>query len=135
VRWWRRRSGWGWGLVLLAGTAAAAQGPTGGPALPDSAMVAQAHFELGLMYHEQVFEALDHALAEYEKAVRAKPDYAEAQYHLGLSYHTKAKLRANDKGLYRKAAAAYKLYLKYEPRGDLATRARQNLRVVQARLR
>jgi hypothetical protein len=98
-------------------------------------MVAQAHFDLGLMYHERLFEWLDNAITEYEKAVRVKPDYAEAQYYLGLSYHTKAKLRGNDKAFYGKAEAAYKLYLKYAPNGPLASRARQHIRVVQARQR
>lgn len=132
---WLKRHGWAWGLALLASAAGAAQRPPEGPAVPDRATVAQAYFELALMYHEQVFQSLDEAIAEYEKAVRAKPDYAEAQYHLALAYHTKAKLKTNDKALYRKAVAAYKLYLKYAPKGELATRARQNLRVIQARLR
>jgi tetratricopeptide (TPR) repeat protein len=135
VRRWPRQGRWLCAFVLLAGTAAAATRHAEGPALPDSAMVAQAHFDLGLMYHERLFESLDNAIAEYEKAVRVKPDYAEAQYYLGLSYHTKAKLRSNDKALYRKAVAAYKRYLKYEPRGQLAAQARQHIRVVQARLR
>ncbi len=102
---------------------------------PDGAMVAEAHFDLGLMYHERVFESLDNAIAEYEKAVEAKPDYAEAHYHLGLSYHTKGKLGTDDKTLYRKAVAEYKLYLKYAPNGELAEKAKQNIRAVEARLR
>ncbi len=102
---------------------------------PDDGMVAEAHFDLGLMYHERVFESLDNAIAEYEKAVEAKPDYAEAHYHLGLSYHTKGKLETDDKTLYRKAVAQYKLYLKYAPNGELAEKAKQNIRAVEARLR
>jgi len=98
-------------------------------------MQADAHYELGVMYHERVFESLDQAIAEYEKAVRLKPDYAEAHYNLALSYHTKAKLGTDDKALYRKALAEYKLYLKYSPQGDLAAKAKQNIRAVEARLR
>jgi tetratricopeptide (TPR) repeat protein len=87
------------------------------------------------MYHERVFESLDLAIAEYEKSVKMKPDYAEAHYNLALSYHTKAKLGTDDKALYRKASAEYKLYLKYSPQGELATKAKQNLKVVEAKLR
>jgi tetratricopeptide (TPR) repeat protein len=123
------------GLVLLAAVTWAAQAPKEEPTPPDKGMVAEAHFELGLMFHERVFESLDSAIAEYEKAVKAKPDYAEAYYHLGLSYHTKAKLGTDDKALYRKAVAAYRQYLKFAPSGELAAKAKQNIRVVEARLR
>lgn len=102
---------------------------------PDSRMQAEAYYELGVMYHERVFESLDLAIAEYEKAVKAKPDYAEAHYNLALSYHTKAKLGTDDKALYRKAVAEYKLYLKLSPQGDLAGKAKQNIRALEARLR
>jgi tetratricopeptide (TPR) repeat protein len=102
---------------------------------PDRRMQAEAHYELGVMYHERVFESLDQAIAEYERAVRLKPDYAEAQYNLGLSYHTKAKLGTDDRALYRKALAAYRLYLKYSPQGELATKAKQNIRAVELKLR
>jgi tetratricopeptide (TPR) repeat protein len=124
---------WLAGFVLVAGVAMAAQPAR--EAKPDGAMVAEAHFELGLMHHERVFESLDSAILEYEKAVKLKPDYAEAHYHLGLSYHTKAKLGTDDKALYRKAIAEYKLYLKLAPAGELADKAKQNIRAVEARLR
>jgi tetratricopeptide (TPR) repeat protein len=102
---------------------------------PDGRMQAEAFYELGVMYHERVFESLDLAIAEYEKAVKAKADYAEAHYNLALSYHTKAKLGTDDKALYRKAVAEYKLYLKYSPQGELAEKAKQNIRALEARLR
>jgi tetratricopeptide (TPR) repeat protein len=102
---------------------------------PDRGSQAEAYYELGVMYHERVFESLDLAIAEYEKAVKAKPDYAEAHYNLALSYHTKAKLGTDDKVLYRKAVAEYKLYLKYSPQGELADKAKQNIRALEARLR
>ena len=106
-----------------------------GAKAPDRRMQAEAHYELGVMYHERVFESLDQAITEYEKAVKLKPDYAEAHYNLALSYHTKAKLGTDDKGLYRKALAEYKLYLKYSPQGDLAAKAKQNIKALEARLR
>ena len=102
---------------------------------PDRQTQAEAHYELGVMYHERVFESLDLAIAEYEKSVKMKPDYAEAHYNLALSYHTKAKLGTDDKALYRKAVAGYKLYLKYSPQGELANMAKQNLKVLEAKLR
>jgi tetratricopeptide (TPR) repeat protein len=102
---------------------------------PDRSAQAEAYYELGVMYHERVFESLDLAIAEYEKAVKAKPDYAEAHYNLALSYHTKAKLGTDDKVLYRKAVAEYKLYLKFSPEGELASKAKQNIRALEARLR
>jgi Tfp pilus assembly protein PilF len=106
-----------------------------GAKAPDRGMQAKAYYELGVMYHERVFESLDLAIAEYEKAVKAKPDYDEAHYNLALSYHTKAKLGTDDKALYRKAVAEYKLYLKYSPKGELAEKAKQNIRALEARLR
>jgi Tfp pilus assembly protein PilF len=109
--------------------------PQDGVKPPDRQMQAEAYYELGVMYHERVFESLDLAIVEYEKAVKAKPDYAEAHYNLALSYHTKAKLGTDDKALYRKAVAGYKLYLKYSPQGELANTAKQNIKAVEAKLR
>jgi hypothetical protein len=138
-------------LVMLLGAWASAQAPGGKDATrppviakgqdgdgvkpPDRQMQAEAHYELGVMYHERVFESLDLAIAEYEKAVKSKADYAEAHYNLALSYHTKAKLGTDDKALYRKAVAEYKLYLKFSPQGALADKAKQNIKVVEAKLR
>ena len=113
----------------------AANQPTDGNKPPDRRIQAEAHYELGVMYHERVFESLDQAIAEYEKAVKLRPDYAEAYYNLGLSYHTKAKLGTDDAALYKKALNAYRTYLKYSPKGDLATKAKQNIKVVEARLK
>jgi len=118
---------------MLTTLALAAQAQDGARP-PDAQMQAEAHYELGVMHHEHVFESLDQAIAEYEKAVKLKPDYAEAHFNLALSYHTKAKLGTDDKTLYRKALAEYKTYLKYSPQGDLATKAKQNIKAVEARL-
>ena len=82
-----------------------------------------------------MFSDLDQAIAEYEQAVKLKDDFADAHYHLGLSYHTKAKLGVDDKTLYRKALREYKQYLKYLPKGQLAEKARQNIKAVESRLR
>jgi Tfp pilus assembly protein PilF len=124
------------GLVVgaLATLSFAAQSQDGAKA-PEKQMQAEAHYELGVMYHERVFESLDQAIAEYEKAVKLKPEYAEAHFNLALSYHTKAKLGTDDRNLYRKALAEYKLYLKHSPNGDLAAKAKQNIKAVEARLR
>lgn len=127
-------------LVLLGSPAAQEKGKPGTPGpdgakSPDTQMQAEAHYEIGVMYHERVFESLDQAIAEYEKAVKLKPDYAEAHFNLALSYHTKAKLGTNDKALYRKALAEYKLYLKHSPNGELAGKAKQNIKAVEVRLR
>jgi tetratricopeptide (TPR) repeat protein len=123
------------GAVSVAAAKAPDGGKQDGAKPPDNRMQAEAFYELGVMYHERVFESLDLAIAEYEKAVKAKPDYAEAHYNLALSYHTKAKLGTDDKVLYRKAVAEYKLYLKYNPQGELADKAKQNIRALEARLR
>ena len=120
------------GMLAIPAPPARAQD---GAKAPDRRMQAEAHYELGVMYHERVFESLDQAIAEYEKAVKLKADYAEAHYNLALSYHTKAKLGTDDKALYRKALAEYKLYLKYSPQGDLAAKAKQNIKALEARLR
>ena len=100
----------------------------------DALMKAEAHYELGIIHHERMFESLDQAISEYETAVRLKPDYAEAHFNLGLSYHTKAKLGIDDQKLYRKAVDEYKLYLKHSPQGEWADKAKQNIRAVEARL-
>ena len=131
-----------WGIWLLGGfvgaiitsLALAAQG-SDGTKPPDRQLQAEAHYELGVMYHGRVFDSLDQAIAEYEMAVKLKPDYAEAHFNLALSYHTKAKLGTDDKVLYKKALAEYKLYLKYSPQGDLAAKAKLNIKAVEARLR
>lgn len=119
-------------LPLLGGVLVLAQGS---PLAADPTAAAEAHFELGRLYHEKVFESLDQAIAEYEKAVRAKPDFAQAHFNLGLSYHTKARLTNDDKELYRRALAEYKLYLKYEPKGEQAVQAKQNIKALESRLR
>lgn len=124
--------GVGAALVLWLVGAAVAQD---GTKPPDRQMQAQAHYELGVMYHEQVFSRLDKAIAEYEKATKLWPQYGEAHFNLALSLHTKAKLGTDDKALYRKALAEYKLYLKYSPQGELAAKAKLNIRAVEARLR
>jgi tetratricopeptide (TPR) repeat protein len=99
------------------------------------ATTAEAHYELGVSYHERMFADLDQAITEYEQAVKLQSDFAEAHYYLGLSYHTKAKLGVDEKVLYRKALKEYKLYLQYLPKGPLAEKARQNIKVVESRLR
>lgn len=106
-----------------------------GNAAADPRMRAEAHYELGVLYHERVFESLDRAIVEYEQAVKLRADYAEAHYYLGLAYHTKAKLGNDEAALYKKALAAYQRYLKLSPKGELAGRATQNIKVVEARLR
>jgi len=103
--------------------------------IPDRGATAEAHYELGVFYHERMFADLDQAISEYEQAVKLKDDFAQAHYHLGLSYHTKAKLGVDDKVLYRKALKEYKLYLKLLPKGQLAEKARQNIKAVESRLR
>ncbi|MBI2903102.1 MAG: tetratricopeptide repeat protein [Candidatus Methylomirabilis oxyfera] len=137
---WRRLRSPVAGLVVfaLAGSALAIERKAPGaerkpPA--DRTTAAEAHYELGIFYHERMFSDLDQAIGEYEQAVKLKDNFAEAHYHLGLSYHTKAKLGVDDKALYRKALREYKLYLKYLPKGQLAEKARQNIKAVELRLR
>ncbi len=127
-------------LVLLAfrGSSLAREGKSTQPERKPAANLvttAEAHYELGVSYHEQMFVDLDQAIAEYEQAVKLRDDFAEAHYHLGLSYHTKAKLGADDKVLYRKALKEYKAYLTLLPKGSLAEKARQNIKAVEQRLR
>ena len=128
----------GLAVVLAAAAATAAQNPrppAGRAAAGGDQVGAEAHFELGEMYHRQVFEALEMAIKEYEEAVRLQPDFADAHYYLGLSYHTKAKLETDDQQLYRRALQEYKRYLTRSPDGELAPKAKQNIRAVEAKLR
>jgi tetratricopeptide (TPR) repeat protein len=127
---------WGCAVALIAGAAPAALGAgQDGAKAPSPRMQAEAHYELGVMYHEKVFESLNQAIAEYEKAIKLRADYAEAHFNLALAFHTKAKLGTDDKTLYKKAVAEYKLYLKYSPQGELAAKAKQNIRAAEARMR
>ena len=140
VRW---QGGLATGLLLLAAALAGAEPPKAPPSKPpavkppagDAAEKAQAHYELGVLYHDRLFEHLDKAIEEYQAALKLKPDHAEAHYHLGLAYHTKAKLTTEDKALYRKALEEYRLYLKHKPNGELAKRAQTNIKALEARLR
>jgi tetratricopeptide (TPR) repeat protein len=125
-------------LVAIAGSAIAVERKPPAPERkppPDRTAAAEAHYELGVFYHERMFADLDQAIAEYEQAIKLKGDLAHAHYYLGLSYHTKAKLGVDEKALYRKALKEYKLYLKYLPKGELAEKARQNIKAVESRLR
>lgn len=143
------RSGTRWhgglaaGLLLLAAAFAGAEAPKAPPGKPaaakpparDAAEKAQAHYELGVLYHERLFEHLDKAIEEYQAALKLKPDHAEAHYYLGLAYHTKAKLTTEDKALYRKALEEYRLYLRHNPNGELGKSAQTNIKALEARLR
>jgi len=138
--WWWHLRGSVAGLVLLTLTGSALGVERKSPAAvrkppADRTTAAEAHYELGIFYHDRMFSDLDQAIAEYEQAVKLKDDFADAHYHLGLPYHTKAKLAVDDKTLYRKALREYKLYLKYLPKGQLAEKARQNIKAVGSRLR
>ena len=117
-------------LLLAASGAGAGQAPTGAGGSAN----AEAHFELGEMHHRQVFEALDKAIEEYERAIRLRGDFAEAHYNLGLAYHSKAKLGSDDQQLYRRALQEYRLYLRHSPNGPLAAKAKQNIAAVETLL-
>ena len=143
-----RKSAWGWWclygpatwlvVLTLSGSGLAVEGkPTTAERKPppDRTATAEAYYELGVFYHQRMFTDLDQAIAEYEEAVKLRSDFADAHYHLGLSYHTKARLGLDDKVLYRKALKEYKLYLKLLPKGQLAEKARQNIKAVESRLR
>ena len=137
---WRRFRGAAAALVVLvlSGSALAVQkkSPAAERKPPaDQTTTAEAHYELGVFYHQRMFADLDQAIAEYEQVVKLRSDFADAHYHLGLSYHTKAKLGVDEKALYRKALKEYKLYLKYLPKGENADKARQNIKAVELRLR
>jgi len=124
-----------WGATPGAPPAMGAPAPATRPAAgPDRAAGAEAHFELGEMYHRQVFEALDLAIKGYEEAIKLQADHAQAHYNLALAYHSKAKLESDDQALYRKALQEYKLYLKYSPNGELAAKAKQNITAVEVML-
>ena len=124
------------GLALAAAEGArAATPPRPGAGAIDQGASAEAHFELGEMYHRQVFDSLDQAIKEYEAAIKLQPELAQAHYNLGLSYHAKAKLGSDDPRLYRKALEEYRLYLRASPNSELAPKARQNIQAVEAKLR
>lgn len=135
--WGRGDMGRGRRWLAAAGTwllATSAAGAGQAPPVVGGSASAEAHFELGELHHRQVFEALDKAIEEYEKAVRLRADFAEAHYNLGLAYHSKAKLGSDDQQLYRRALQEYRLYLRYSPNGPLAAKAKQNITAVETLL-
>jgi len=126
-----------WGVIIALGLFSLSLEASAQDKKPpkDSTTRAEAHYELGLVYHEQVFEFLDRAIAEYEKAAQLNPNFADAHFHLALAYHTKAKLGTEEKALYQKALKQYRLFLKFSPNGQLAEQARQNIKALEKKLR
>ncbi|MBI3988037.1 MAG: tetratricopeptide repeat protein [candidate division NC10 bacterium] len=135
---WRdvlRSTRWG-GIIALGLFSLGLEAPAQDKKPPkDAATRAEAHYELGLVYHEQMFEFLDRAIAEYEKAAQLNPSLADAHFHLALAYHTKAKLGTEEKALYQKALKQYRLFLKFSPNGQLAEQARQNIKALEKKLK
>jgi tetratricopeptide (TPR) repeat protein len=119
------------GLALIS-PAPAAQQRASPPT--DNRPQADAHFEAGLLDLEGVREKLDSAIKQYQQAVKIRPDFAEAHFYLGLSYHMKAKLYG-DKQLYKEATKGYRRYLQALPKGEHAAQARQNLRAIEGNSR
>ena len=62
----------------VPGKAPPATPPAAKPLPRDATEKAQAHYELGVIYHERLFEHLDKAIEEYQAALKLKPDHAEA---------------------------------------------------------
>jgi S1-C subfamily serine protease/cytochrome c-type biogenesis protein CcmH/NrfG len=115
---------------------------------------AQAYCGMGFVYEKQRLDTK--AVAAYKKAIAAKPDYAVVYYNLGAAYERiadasdahrrlRAMLARNEAGLrvdkvsyakylleYRRqidlAVAAYRQYLRLEPRGGLASYATAAIR-------
>ncbi|HEX3036069.1 MAG TPA: tetratricopeptide repeat protein, partial [Thermodesulfobacteriota bacterium] len=73
---------------------------------------AKSHYYLATIYREtgNNKEELDRAIAEYEKAIASKPDYAEAYFGLGLAYYRKE--------MSEKAKEAFAKYLELNPAAD-----------------
>lgn len=118
-------------LVLLG--AAPGSGQEKAPAPRDNRPAADAYFEAGLLDLESVAQKIDSAIAQYQQAIKIRPDFADAYFYLALSYHMKAKLY--DKQLYKEATKAYRRYLQLQPKGSLATKAKQNIRAIELNTR
>ncbi|HEX3033764.1 MAG TPA: M48 family metalloprotease [Thermodesulfobacteriota bacterium] len=73
---------------------------------------AKSHYYLATIYREtgNNKEELNKAIAEYEKAIASKPDYAEAYFGLGLAYYRKE--------MSEKAKEAFAKYLELNPAAD-----------------
>lgn len=100
------------------------------PTPSDNPPPADAYFEAGLLDLEAVRQKLDSAITQYQQAIKIRPDFADAHFYLGLSYHMKAKLYG-DKQLYKEATKGYRRYLQIQPKGDHAMQAKQNLRAIE----
>ncbi len=69
---------------------------------------------------------IDNALSCIDRAIKAKPDFAEAYYLLGVIY-------LHDKGDMKKAFSAWKTFLKLSPDDPRATLIRRTLEEVKKR--
>ena len=118
-------------LLTWTGTAFAQEKA---PPPTDNRPEADAHFEAGLIDLESVRQKLDSAIAQHQQAIKIRPDFADAHFYLGLSYHMKAKLYG-DKQLYKEATKGYRRYLQIQPKGPKATQAKQNIRFIELNTR
>ncbi|MGP8198175.1 MAG: tetratricopeptide repeat protein [Limisphaerales bacterium] len=79
---WRRVARCGWGLLLTFSVAF--------NLLAGFGLQAEARLNLGKAFEQM--GRVDDAIAEYQKALRIRPDYADAQNNLGNALHLKGRL-------------------------------------------
>jgi tetratricopeptide (TPR) repeat protein len=69
---------------------------------------ADAHRNLGITYHN--YSHYQKAIASFKEAIRIKPEFAQAYYHLGNAYKELGNYGSPNEvlGRYKKAVSAYK---------------------------
>lgn len=75
------------------------------------------HINLGVAYRERRGELLKKEIEILEAAVKLRPDYREAHYHLGIAYHAMGDRDPNCRPWYEKARTQLQAYLAAKPSG------------------
>ena len=126
-------------------------------AIAASPTYAKAHYNLGLVYYHKGF--LDKEIEEYKKAIAIDPEYKSARINLASAYLAKGEITLaekeykwviinepdNKKALYNlgliysdmkrkdEAVLMFERYLKLEPEGKSADKAREYLKKLKAK--
>lgn len=90
---------------------------------------------LALVYRDVRGELLEKEIAVLEEAVRIRPSYAEARYHLGIAYKTRGDHSAACGPWYEKAHSELTQYVVGNPAGQQVDRANRQMRLLETLVR
>lgn len=90
---------------------------------------------LTLVYRDVRGELLEKEIAVLEEAVRIRPSYLEARYHLGIAYKTRGDHSAACGPWYEKAHSELTQYVVGNPAGQQVDRANRQMRLLETLVR